>query len=702
MFKLIYLIDFIVLFLLIVMWAVIANRLSRLPYRSTNKELLRSIARFMIPFFIAQGLVIAEVVILFLLGTYGWEFIKEKVLLTMPLFIPSAISTIVPLSMLRKITSRISENLQSTVDETDRKVLTSPELMLPVQAALISSIAGCYFSYVVYPFELNVLHAVILWLSFAAVIVVLWFRQQRLSRKRVKANYAMTVSTRLQHAVISSACLAILIGGWYALSMKASMLPDHMNMGSMDHEKDMQAMNHSMNHTMSNPISNTMNFKEISVTALTGPQTEKADRHFELVAQKKQVKLSSGKTMEAWTFNGIAPGPELRVKQGQIVEVVLKNKDIEEGVTIHWHGYNVPNAEDGVAGVTQDSVPPGGTHVYRFEAKQAGTYWYHSHQQSAKQVIKGLFGSLIVEPNDLPQLNTKDITILSHAWQLSDGSALTPTYGLKDTLDRQTIPAGTQVKLRLINAQNYPQTFQLSGVPFEVTAIDGNEIHSPTDIKDQKLMIAGGGRYDILFTMPKTPVRLSSRSEAGVTPGIVFSEAITHSTPAINEKNAVFDLGTYGKKQPTPFGIHSKFDRTFNIVLDSRLGFYNGKIYALYTINGRVFPDTPMLTVKEGDLVKTTFINRGWDHHPMHLHGHTMLVLSRNGKPTTGSPWWTDSLDVAPGEVYEVAFQADNPGIWMDHCHNLWHAEKGMTMHLSYEGITTPFEVGKKTSNQPE
>ncbi|UUZ92708.1 multicopper oxidase domain-containing protein [Paenibacillus sp. P25] len=215
-------------------------------------------------------------------------------------------------------------------------------------------------------------------------------------------------------------------------------------------------------------------------------------------------------------------------------------------------------------------------------------------------------------------------------------------------------------------------------------------------------MIAGGGRYDILFTMPQTPVRLSDRSDAGVTPGIVFNETETASAPAFNEKNPVFDPSNYGEKGQTPFDIHSPFDRTYKIVLDTRFGFYDGKLNALYTINGRVFPDTPALTVKEGDLVKTTFINRGWDHHPMHLHGHIMLVLSRNGKPATGSPWWTDSLNVAPGEEYEVAFKADNPGIWMDHCHNLWHAQLGMTMHLSYEGVTTPFEAGKKTANQPE
>ncbi|MBC1370844.1 multicopper oxidase domain-containing protein [Listeria booriae] len=75
----------------------------------------------------------------------------------------------------------------------------------------------------------------------------------------------------------------------------------------------------------------------------------------------------------------------------------------------------------------------------------------------------------------------------------------------------------------------------------------------------------------------------------------------------------------------------------------------------------------------------------------MHLHGHKMLVLTRNGKATTGSPWWTDTLNVAPGETYEVAFKADNPGIWMDHCHNLDHAMNGMMMHLQYDNVYTPF-----------
>lgn len=151
-----------------------------------------------------------------------------------------------------------------------------------------------------------------------------------------------------------------------------------------------------------------------------------------------------------------------------------------------------------------------------------------------------------------------------------------------------------------------------------------------------------------------------------------------------------------------PFDRNSRFDREFVIDMHNSIGFYNGRFGLLLAMNGEVFPNIPTLMVREGELVKVTFINRTAIDHPMHLHGHHMLVLRRNGKPVTGSPWWTDSLDVEPGEIYEVGFQANNPGLWMDHCHNLEHAAAGMAMHLAYEGVTTPYEVGRATNNHPE
>ncbi|WP_432993733.1 multicopper oxidase domain-containing protein [Dactylosporangium sp. CA-233914] len=86
----------------------------------------------------------------------------------------------------------------------------------------------------------------------------------------------------------------------------------------------------------------------------------------------------------------------------------------------------------------------------------------------------------------------------------------------------------------------------------------------------------------------------------------------------------------------------------------------------------------------------------------MHLHGHHAVVLSGNGVAATGSPWWTDSLEVADGEAYEIAFVADNPGVWVDHCHNLSHAAEGLLAHLAYTGVATPYRIGGGGHNHPE
>ena len=135
-----------------------------------------------------------------------------------------------------------------------------------------------------------------------------------------------------------------------------------------------------------------------SIERLHGPQAGEPDFATTLTAQKATVRLSSGKEIPAWTFNGSAPGPELRVRQGDLVAVTLVNRDLDEGVSIHWHGVDVPNREDGVSGVTQDALRPGESYTYRFRAEQVGTFWYHTHQNAAKGVRLGLYGALVIAP----------------------------------------------------------------------------------------------------------------------------------------------------------------------------------------------------------------------------------------------------------------------------------------------------------------
>ena len=84
-----------------------------------------------------------------------------------------------------------------------------------------------------------------------------------------------------------------------------------------------------------------------------------------------------------------------------------------------------------------------------------------------------------------------------------------------------------------------------------------------------------------------------------------------------------------------------------------------------------------MFMVRRGDVVRMRISNRTLVVHPIHLHGHHALVVARDGVPSTGAAWWVDSLEVDPGESYDLVFVADNPGVWMFHCHNLPHARAG-------------------------
>ena len=477
------------------------------------------------------------------------------------------------------------------------------------------------------------------------------------------------------------AVLVVVLGGlgwmWYS-----SLLPDSYNVmdyGSPDYGGGPAPADGAHHHQGGR-----------SLATLAGPAGT-PDVRFQLVARHAEVRLASGATTDALTFDGRVPGPELRVHEGDLVEVTVVNKDVDEGVSVHWHGVDVPNAEDGVAGVTQDAVLPGGRHVYRFHAEQVGTFWYHSHQVASKQVRRGLLGALVIEPRDRPPKAAVDRVVVAH--ELAGRSTLDGS----ETMRRQPVPSGAVVRLRLINAENSPRRFSLGGTPFRVLAIDGTDLNEPPPLRDTVLELAAGGRYDVGFTMPSTSVTLALE---GTHAAVALGPNGTAAAPA--EGEPVFDPLAYGKPARTTFGLRSRFDRSFSFDIGQKPGFLDGKPGRHWTINGGIYPDVPVFMVRRGDLVKVTIVNDTGAVHPMHLHGHHALVLSRDGVPATGSPWWTDTLDVRPHERFEIAFRADNPGIWMDHCHNLRHAAEGLTMHLAYEGVTTPFVTGGHTHNTPE
>jgi FtsP/CotA-like multicopper oxidase with cupredoxin domain len=404
------------------------------------------------------------------------------------------------------------------------------------------------------------------------------------------------------------------------------------------------------------------------------------------------------KGRDLWTYNGTVPGPEIRVNVGDRIRVHLVNK-LPAATTIHWHGMRVPNAEDGVAGLTQDAVAPGTSYTYEFVARDPGTYFYHAHQDPEHQMPRGLYGAVVVEPSSGPSYDHDYALIVGDANEL-----LPPTH-----VDAQP---GELVRLRIISAfqedmTGAPELLVLLGTPYQVVALDGHDLNQPQALGPELLPIGPGQRVDLAFRMPergqvsllderpRTGTRQIRKEWAAIGDGPV------PELPA-HDRLSRFDFTAYGEPAADPVASRVRFDVSADLHITNQPGVRYGSYEFIHMFNGQSFPDTRPIIVKEGDYVQLRIVNETDEYHPIHLHGHFMHIISRNGVPLSGSPVLLDSILVGPHETWDVAFLADNPGLWMLHCHVLVHAAYGLSTMLSYAGIWTPYAIGTTSGNFPE
>jgi FtsP/CotA-like multicopper oxidase with cupredoxin domain len=459
-------------------------------------------------------------------------------------------------------------------------------------------------------------------------------------------------------------------------------------------------------------------------------------KEFYITAKEALLQINDKVKLPVYTYNGSVPGPQIRVKQGDRVIIHFKN-ELPEPTTIHWHGYPVPNSQDGVPGVTMNAVKPGETYTYEFTATVPGTYWYHSHQESAKQVDKGLYGTFIVEPKNEEKVD-RDYTLVLDEWMSNpnaesnmnmsgmdhsnmgngqmDMSSMGHDMSMYDifTINGKSgsavkplkVKKGEKVRLRLVNAGYMSHKLHLHGHKFKIVATDGQPLKDPQPIKDELLNIAPGERYDIEFTANHPGEWLlechdNMKGTDGMKVKIQY-EGAKRNTDKSNAKEDLptVDLTNYGKHELGPFTLDQKYDVEYTM----NLGTAMGKDGMVYTINGKTYPETEPINVKKGDLVKVKLVNNSpTDLHPMHLHGHFFQVLSKNGKPITGSPLIKDTLNLKPGEEYVVAFRANNPGNWMFHCHDLHHASAGMITEVKYKDYKSNYKPNPNdTTNKGE
>ncbi len=243
-------------------------------------------------------------------------------------------------------------------------------------------------------------------------------------------------------------------------------------------------------------------------------------REFRLEAKPAKWELFPGAVTDAWTYNGQVPGPELRVREGDLVRVILTNH-LPVPTTIHWHGVELNYKMDGVPGVTQETVQPGQTFTYEFIATPAGTRMYHSHQDTNAQLELGLFGALIIEPREglkydlertiilreraldfTPAVALGTQTVRSADSGNGRGGALQYDLFLMDGKAGSAIPPirvkpNQRVLLRLINLGNLVHAMHLHGHIFTIVATDGNPVPQSGRWRKDTVLIGPGERYDL-------------------------------------------------------------------------------------------------------------------------------------------------------------------------------------------------------------
>ena len=434
-------------------------------------------------------------------------------------------------------------------------------------------------------------------------------------------------------------------------------------------------------------------------------------REFRLDASLTSLDVGTGKSFKAWAYNGRIPGPEIRVKEGETLRVILKN-NLSEGTTIHWHGLPVPNRMDGVSNVTQKPVVPGGTFTYEFRATPPGTYIYHSH--ASYQLDRGLYGALIIEPKREERSYDKEYVLVLEDWATIDGGGpeaskmgrIRPGMGMMGMIrgrpsvggplreplyDAYTINGkvfessspfkvkkGERVRLRIVNPSSSTiYTLRVSGHPLTITHTDGRPV---MPFKADALRIGQGERYDAELKADN-PGRWHIYNLRDGSPvsgrllGTLLYEGIEANRydsdvsimPVISDYRLLEGIDE-GAIRPV-FGV---VDRIFRMTLS---GGMMGSPY--WTINGRSYPDSEDFHIKKDEKVRFEYFNMSMMHHPMHLHGHFFEVAGSGLR--TGVRVKKDTLIIAAHMGRgAIEFIADNPGVWFHHCHNLYHMEAGM------------------------
>ena len=417
-----------------------------------------------------------------------------------------------------------------------------------------------------------------------------------------------------------------------------------------------------------------------------------------LVAAPGQATLLDGKPADVWTYRDASsarseariPGPLLDVPVGAHVIVHFTNQ-LPDPTTIHWHGLRVPNAADGTP-IAQVPVAPGASFDYAFDATDAGTFWYHPHVAGDVQIERGLYGPIVVRGGVEPDVTADRVLVLDDVKLEATGQLSTTTDALDVMLGRQgnvllvdgtmngtiDVAAGGRERWRFINSANGRYfNLVLPGHTFLVIGWDGGMLKAPYTA--DSLLVTPGERYDVLVDVTEAP-----------------GTSLALQTIHYDRGHGIPDPGPQplltlrvGAKLRDPTPLPTTWATFAPIAVDASTPVRQlvlseeeqGLVEPRFMINGKQYPDGPVMTGTSGATEIWEIKNDAEMDHPFHLHGMFFQVLDVGGVAAVHAGW-KDTVNIPQKTTLRFAVRYGGAGRWMYHCHILEHAERGMMGEL--------------------
>lgn len=421
-----------------------------------------------------------------------------------------------------------------------------------------------------------------------------------------------------------------------------------------------------------------------------------------------------GPTVSTWAYDDALPGPLVRATAGDLVRITVDNQ-LPVETSVHWHGIALHNAADGVPGLTQKAVSSGERFTYEFVAPDPGTYFYHPHV--GVQLDRGLYAPLVIDDPDEPGAYDAEWIVVLDDW--IDGTGTTPDEVLAELMkpgsssggmggmhdmggmgggtpfgdagdvtyphflingrvgaapDVLRAKPGQRVRIRIINAA--------ADTIFAVALGDHRMTVTHTDgfaVQEQEagaFYIGMGERYDVVVTLGDGVFPLVAKpiGKDGAALAVVRTGSGPIPTPRraaeIQELTGPVLLGSVLRPADSSRLPDRDIGQSVDLALSGQMSTYE------WAINGAPYGKNEPIAIESGERVAVQMTNMTMMTHPMHLHGHTFALANGLRK---------DTVLLTPMQRMVVELEADNPGNWAAHCHNIYHAEAGMMAALVYD-----------------